>query len=82
MWNYGLTEEKLRSIQEELAKRKGKVKIQSSAYLSGKLVSLLKNKSMNTAIDTELNQKNHIELKMSFAVLKSKILGNLDISQK
>ncbi|MFN3968842.1 MFS transporter [Flavobacterium sp.] len=72
MWNYGLTEGKLKEIQEELASRKGKVKVQSSAFLSGKLVSILKNGSINNSFDSELNQKSNAEIK----TLYSEILNN------
>lgn len=67
MWNYGLTEEKLKSIQDELAKRKQKGKTQSSSYLSGKLAALLKDKDLKTSIHTALNQKSSIELKALFS---------------
>lgn len=67
MWNYGLTEEKLKSIQDELAKRKQKGKTQSSSYLSGKLAALLKDKDLKTSIYTALNQKSSIELKALFS---------------
>jgi len=75
MWvmrDYDLTEAKARAIKKELDERKGKTKVQSSAYLSGKLVSLLKNGSTSTSVDTELNQKSNAEIK----VLYSEILNN------
>jgi len=70
MWvmrNYDLTEEKAREIKKELDTRKGQVKKQSSAYLSGKLVSLLKKGSINTTIDNELNQKSYDEIKSLYS---------------
>ncbi|WP_445452067.1 MFS transporter [Flavobacterium sp. 25HG05S-40] len=76
MWNYGLTEEKLKEIQIELAVRKGKTKVQSSAYLSGKLVSLLKNGSIDTSIDKELNQKSNAEIESMYSeILDDRLHG-------
>lgn len=72
MWDYDLTEKKARDIKKELDERKAKAKAQSSAYLSGKLVSLLKKDSINKAIDTELKLKNNAEIKP----LYSEILNN------
>ncbi|WP_396191729.1 MFS transporter [Flavobacterium sp.] len=72
MRNYDIDEAKAREVRDLLDKRKGKTKTQSSAYLSGKLVSLVKNGSINTAIDNELNSKSETELK----ALYSEILNN------
>ena len=72
MRNYDIDEAKAREVRDLLDKRKGKTNNQSSAYLSGKLVSLLKNGSINTSIDTELNQKSNNEIKS----LYSNILNN------
>jgi GPH family glycoside/pentoside/hexuronide:cation symporter len=76
MWvmrNYDLTEEKAREIKKELDERKTQVKKQSSAYVSGKLLSLLKNKgSINTLIGIDLNTKSEFEIKTQF----SEILNN------
>lgn len=72
MRNYDIDEAKAREVRDLLDKRKGKTKGQSSAYLSGKLVSLLKNGSINTSIDNELNQKSSAEIK----TLYSEILNN------
>ena len=76
MWNYGLTEEKLKNIQSELAKRKGESKTQSSAYISGKLISLIKNKTINTTTGTDLLTKSETEIKTEFSnVLNSGLHG-------
>ena len=72
MRNYDIDEAKAREVRDLLDKRKGKTNNQSSAYLSGKLVSLLKNGSINSSIDNELNTKSETELK----ALYSEILNN------
>jgi glycoside/pentoside/hexuronide:cation symporter, GPH family len=72
MRNYDIDEAKAREVRDLLDERKGKTKSQSSAYLSGKLVSLLKNGSINTTIDSELNTKSETELKAIY----SEILNN------
>lgn len=72
MRNYDIDEAKAREVRDLLDKRKGKTKTQSSAYLSGKLVSLLKNGSINSSIDNELNTKSETELKAIY----SEILNN------
>jgi glycoside/pentoside/hexuronide:cation symporter, GPH family len=71
MWNYGLTEDKLNEIQQKLAVRKGNVKTQSSAYLTGKLLSLLKKDAISTPLSKELSSKSEAEIKVEF----SKILN-------
>ena len=72
MRNYDIDEAKAREVRDLLDKRKGKTNNQSSAYLSGKLVSLLKNGSINTTIDSELTAKSETELKTIY----SEILNN------
>lgn len=72
MRNYDIDEAKAREVRDLLDKRKGNSKSQSSAYLSGKLVSLVKNGSINSSIDNELNTKSETELK----ALYSEILNN------
>ncbi len=72
MWNYDLTEEKAKEIKKELDDRKSKIKVQSSAYLSGKLLSLLKSKSLNTIIGKDVSSKSEAEMKVEF----SKVLEN------
>jgi glycoside/pentoside/hexuronide:cation symporter, GPH family len=67
MRNYDIDEAKAREVRDLLDKRKGNSKNQSSAYLSGKLVSLLKNGSINTTIDNELNQKSNAEIKTIYS---------------
>ncbi|WP_298392644.1 MFS transporter [Flavobacterium sp.] len=62
MRNYDIDEAKARAVRDLLDKRKGKTSAQSSAYLPGKLVSLLKNGSLNTAIDNELNTQSASEI--------------------
>jgi GPH family glycoside/pentoside/hexuronide:cation symporter len=71
MWNYDLNEKKARDIKKELDARKAP-KIQSSAYLSGKLLSLLKNKSINTTIGKDFSSMNEGEIKKEF----SNVLNN------
>ena len=73
MWNYDLTEKKARAIKKELDDRKKPVKKQSSAYLSGKLLSLDKNsKSLNSVIGIDLSSKTEAEIATQF----SEILNN------
>lgn len=76
MWvmrNYDLTEVKAKEIKLELDTRKGLVKKQSSAYVSGKLISLRNNKSaINTISGTDLRSKSETEIKSQF----SEILNN------
>jgi len=71
MWvmkNYDLTEEKAREIKKELDARKQPVKKQSSAYLSGKLLSLEKNGSgLNTLLGIDLSTKSEAEIKTQFS---------------
>lgn len=72
MKDYDIDEAKAREVRDLLDKRKEKTKIQSSAYLSGKLVSILKNGSLKTVVDNELNNKSVAEIK----TLYSEILNN------
>jgi GPH family glycoside/pentoside/hexuronide:cation symporter len=73
MWNYDLTEKKAREIKKELDARKGKVKNESSAYLSGKLLSLVNEENLiKTIIGKDLSSKSETELKTDF----NKILDN------
>ena len=71
MWvmrNYDLTEEKAREIKKELDSRKLPVKKQSSAYLSGKLLSLEKiGSTLNSKIGIDLNSKTEAELRKQFS---------------
>ena len=71
MWvmrNYDLTEEKAREIKKELDLRKLPVKKQSSAYLSGKLLSLEKmGSTLNSKIGIDLNSKTEAELRKQFS---------------
>ena len=76
MWvmrNYDLTEEKAREIKKELDARKSPVKKQSSAYLSGKLLSLENNGStINTITGRDLSSLSETEIRTQF----SEILDN------
>lgn len=76
MWvmrNYDLTEVKAKEIKLELDTRKGLVKVKSSAYVSGKLISLRNNESaINTISGTDLRSKSETEIKSQF----SEILNN------
>ena len=80
MWvmkNYDLTEEKAREIKKELDARKQPVKKQSSAYLSGKLLSLEKNGiGLNTPLGIDLRTKSEAEIKTQFSeILNTGIQG-------
>ena len=72
MKDYDIDEAKAREVRDLLEKRKNNKKTQSSSYLSGKLVSLLKNGSINSTSDNELNTKSETELKTIY----SEILNN------
>ncbi|WP_445735990.1 MFS transporter [Mariniflexile sp.] len=76
MWvmrNYEVTEERAREFRAILDKRKELRKKESSAYLSGKLVSLVgKGASINTITGIDFSTKNDAEIKDHF----SKILNN------
>ena len=76
MWvmrNYEVTEEKAHEFRAILDARKNQVKKQSSAYLSGKLLSLVKNgAAINTESGTDLSSKSEKELSTHF----TKILNN------
>jgi len=67
MWNYDLTEKKAREIKEQLDARKGKGKIGSSAYLSGKLNSLLQSGNLNSISGADYSQKSEAEIETLFA---------------
>lgn len=77
MWNYDLTEKKARAIKKELDDRKGQGKKQSSAYLSGKLLSLGKSGStINTIKGTDLSSKSETEISLQFSeILNSGLHG-------
>jgi glycoside/pentoside/hexuronide:cation symporter, GPH family len=73
MWNYDLTEAKARAIKKELDLRKAAPKKQSSAYLAGKLQTLVQNrKNLNSITRTDLSSKSENELSAQF----SEILNN------
>ena len=73
MRDYDLTEKRALEISAALDKRRGTAKKQSSGYLSGKLLSLLKNgKSINTVTGTDLSSKSETEIKSYY----SNILNN------
>ena len=81
MRNYDLTEEKAVEISGELAKRKKPVTKQSSAYLSGKLLSLDKNgKSINTISGVDFSSKSENEIKTQFAEILNNGLHGLCFS--
>jgi glycoside/pentoside/hexuronide:cation symporter, GPH family len=80
MWvmrNYDLTEEKARAIKKELDARKSPVKKQSSAYLSGKLLSIEKNgNEINTITGVDFSSKSESEINIQFSeILNSGIHG-------
>jgi GPH family glycoside/pentoside/hexuronide:cation symporter len=76
MWvmrNYDLTEEKARAIKKELDARKTPVKKQSSAYLSGKLLSLGNNgNAINAITGRDLSSISETDIRTQF----SEILNN------
>ncbi len=67
MWNYDLTEQKAREIKKELDARKGKGSVQSSAYLLGKLNSIIKKENINNIIGSDYSQKSEAEIETIFA---------------
>jgi GPH family glycoside/pentoside/hexuronide:cation symporter len=84
MWvmrNYDLTEEKARSIKNELDTRKGQAKKQSSSYIPGKLLSLEQNEiSLNTITGIDLSSKSEAEIKEQFSEILSEGLHGLCFS--
>ena len=76
MWvmrNYDLTEEKARAIKKELDDRKKPVKKQSSAYLSGKLQTLVKDGvAINSIQGIDLSQKSETEIKSHYKNILNK----------
>ena len=73
MRNYDVTEERSGEIRAALDKRKDPVTKQSSAYLSGKLLSLLKKgTSLNTLSGIDFSSKSEKEIRSHF----SEILNN------
>ena len=81
MWNYDLTEAKARAIKKELDLRKAAPKKQSSAYLSGKLQTLLQNrKNLNSIIGTDLSSKTEKELSTQFSEILNTGLHGLCFS--
>jgi GPH family glycoside/pentoside/hexuronide:cation symporter len=84
MWvmrNYDLTEKKAREIKLELDTRKGLVKKQSSAYVSGKLLSLNKKEnSINTITGLDLSSKSDTELSSQFSTVLNNGLHGLCFS--
>lgn len=74
MWNYGITEEKIKDIQRDLAIRKAP-KL-SSGYMAGKLEALLKNLKLPAYNGTYLNGQSEQELSALFGQqLRSGIHG-------
>ncbi len=84
MWvmrNYDLTEEKAREIKKELDARKSPVKKQSSAYLSGKLLSLEKNGLLINAITgLDLSLKTETEISSHYSAILNDGLHGLCFS--
>ncbi len=72
MKDYDIDEAKALEVRDLLEKKKGKVKIQSSAYLSGKLLSLLKKRELKSNLGLDLSSKNESDMKIEF----SKVLNN------
>jgi GPH family glycoside/pentoside/hexuronide:cation symporter len=81
MWNYDLTEEKARAIKKELDQRKEPVKKQSSAYLSGKLLSIEKGgRSIQTFSGLDLRSKTAGELNSEWVAVLNRGLHGLCFS--
>ena len=73
MRNYDVTEERAAEISAELAKRKEKPERDSSAYMSGKLESLLKDvNKLGVTKGIDFSEKSKEEIKLEF----SKVLNN------
>ena len=67
MKDYDIDETKALEVRDLINKRKGLGKMQSSAYLSGKLLSLLKRDSINSILGRDLSSKTEVELKADFS---------------
>jgi glycoside/pentoside/hexuronide:cation symporter, GPH family len=81
MWNYDLTEAKARAIKKEIDARKVPIKKQSSAYLSGKLLSLEKNGfSVNAIAGLDLSLKTETEIITRFSAILNDGLHGLCFS--
>ena len=81
MWNYDLTEEKARAIKKELDQRKEPAKKQSSAYLSGKLLSIEKDgRSIQTFSGLDLRSKTAGELNSEWVAVLNRGLHGLCFS--
>ena len=81
MKDYDVTEKRALEISAELAKRKGLGKKQSSAYLSGKLLSLVKNGALVNAVSgTDLSSKSESELSTLFTNILNNGLHGLCFS--
>jgi GPH family glycoside/pentoside/hexuronide:cation symporter len=81
MWNYDLNEEKARAIKKELDQRKEPVKKQSSAYLSGKLLSIEKGgRSIQTFSGLDLRSKTAGELNSEWVAVLNRGLHGLCFS--
>ncbi len=80
MKDYDVDEAKAREVRDLLEKRKGKPKIQSSGYLSGKLLSLINKNNINTITGSDLSSKNQAELKLEFSKILSKGIHGLCFS--
>ncbi|MEK8179812.1 MFS transporter [Flavobacterium buctense] len=80
MKDYDVDEAKAREVRALLEKRKGTPKIQSSAYLSGKLSSLLKNNGLNTIKGTDFSSKSDAEIKEQYEEILSKGLHGVCFS--
>ena len=81
MWNYDLTEQKARAIKKELDDRKKPVKKQSSAYLSGKLLSLEKiGSTLNSKMGIDFSSKSEAEITKQFSEILNEGLHGLCFS--
>ena len=84
MWvmrNYDLSEAKARAIKKEIDARKVPVKKQSSAYLSGKLLSLEKNGLLINAITgLDLSLKTETEISSHYSAILNEGLHGLCFS--
>ena len=78
--DYDIDEAKAREVRDLLEKRKANITVQSSAYLSGKLLSILKNKNLNSIVGKDLGSKSETEMKADFATVLNNGLHGLCFS--
>ncbi len=80
MKDYDVDEVRSKEVRDLLEKRKDNKKNQSSAYLSGKLLSLINKNSIDTIAGKDLSTKTEAELKLEFAAILNKGIHGLCFS--